>query len=88
MGFGPIFATDTKALQHAPQGVERLRRMVQRAPRPVIAIGGIGAETLAAVADTGVPMVAMIAYLERFPDAAALQGLLDALRRPGVHGPR
>lgn len=88
LGFGPIFATATKAVRHSPQGLERLREMVQRAPRPVIAIGGITGETLAAVAETGVPMVAMIAYLDRFHDVAGLQTLMEQLRRPGVQGPR
>lgn len=88
LGYGPIFDTATKALKHAPQGVERLRAMVQGAPRPVIAIGGITGENLAAVVDTGVPMVAMIAYLDHFDDAAGLQALMDALHRPGVQGPR
>jgi thiamine-phosphate pyrophosphorylase len=87
LGYGPIFATATKTLKHAPQGVERLRAMVERAPRPVIAIGGISGETLDDVADTGVPMVAMIAYLDSFPDAASLAPLMDRLRRPGVAGP-
>ncbi|HKI99321.1 MAG TPA: thiamine phosphate synthase [bacterium] len=88
VGFGPIFATGTKAVKHAPQGVERLRGMVRRAPLPVIAIGGITGDTLDAVADTGVPMVAMIAYLDRFADSAALQALMTRLYRPGVAGPR
>lgn len=88
LGFGPIFSTATKDVTHGPQGIERLREMVQRAPRPLIAIGGITGETLGAVADTDVPMVAMIAYLDRFDDVAGLQSLMDALRRPGVQGPR
>jgi thiamine-phosphate pyrophosphorylase len=87
LGFGPIFATDTKTLQHAPQGIERLRKRVRSAPLPIVAIGGIGAETLDAVADTAVPMVAMIAYLDSFDSVDALRALMERLRRPGICGP-
>jgi thiamine-phosphate pyrophosphorylase len=87
LGFGPIFATGTKTLQHAPQGVERLRERVRSAPRPIVAIGGIGAENLDVVADTAVPMVAMIAYLDAFSSANALHALMERLSRPGIRGP-
>jgi thiamine-phosphate pyrophosphorylase len=88
LGFGAVFATDSKALTHAPQGVARLREVVAQAPLPVIAIGGIGAAELDAVADTGVPMVAMISHLDRCADAPALRALMARLARPGVHGPQ
>jgi len=88
LGFGPIFATDSKTLKHAPQGVGRLREQVRRSRLPLVAIGGITGETLDAVADTGVAMVAMIAYLERFTAPAEVLGLMARLQRPGVQGPR
>jgi thiamine-phosphate pyrophosphorylase len=87
IGFGPIFATTTKPLAHAPQGVARLREVVRRAGLPVIAIGGIGEAQLDAVADTGVAMVAMISHLDAFDEPAPLQALMTRLARPGVHGP-
>lgn len=87
LGFGPMFATGSKTVQHEPQGVERLRAVVGREPLPIIAIGGIAEPHLDAVADTGVAMVAMISYLDRFSDAAGLQGLMERLARSGVHGP-
>jgi thiamine-phosphate pyrophosphorylase len=87
LGFGPLFATATKTLKHAPQGVERLREMVRTVSLPLIAIGGITGDNLDAVADTGVAMVAMIAWLDRFHEPAELQALMDELRRPGVQGP-
>ena len=87
LGFGPLFPTATKQLKHAPQGVERLRALMRRTALPLIAIGGIDDSNLDAVADTGVPMVAMIAYLDRFHTPAELQALMARLARPGIHGP-
>jgi len=80
IGFGPVFATATKAVTHAPQGIERLRETVRRSPVPVIAIGGITPENLGPVVETGVAMIAMITALEPYRDAASLQGLMQAMR--------
>lgn len=80
-GFGPLFATDTKTLKHAPQGVARLAEAVRTAGVPLIAIGGIGEETLDAVADTGVAMIAMIAYLDRITTQAQLAALMRRIAR-------
>ena len=87
LGFGPVFDTATKTLKHAPQGLARLAQVVRAVDLPIVAIGGIGEAQLDAVADTGVPMVAMIAYLDRFQDPAGLRALMERLARPGVHGP-
>jgi thiamine-phosphate diphosphorylase len=80
-GFGPLFATDTKTLTHAPQGVARLAEAVRTAGLPLIAIGGIGEETLDAVADTAVAMIAMIAYLDRITTPAQLEALMRRIAR-------
>ena len=77
LGFGPIFATATKAVGHAPQGVERLRRTVQSAGLPIIAIGGITEANLEAVASSGCAYVAMIAYLDRFTQVEELQTFIQ-----------
>ena len=82
LGFGPLFPTGTKTLKRTPHGLAPLARAVrefQAAPGglPLIAIGGIGEETLDAVADTGVALIAMIAYLDRIVTRAQL----DALQR-------
>lgn len=73
LGFGPVFPTTTKQVGHDPQGVRRLRRVVTRSALPIIAIGGINGGNLADVTATGVALVAMISYLDRFSE-------LDALR--------
>lgn len=85
LGFGPIFATATKAVGHAPQGVARLAQAVRTAGLPIIAIGGITGENLAAVAETGCAYIAMITYLDRFTRAeelAAFIAQVAALGRP------
>ncbi len=87
LGFGPIFATGTKAVAHGPQGVERLRTVVAEVALPVVAIGGITGDGVDAVADTGVQMIAMIAHLDRYATAEALQSLMRRMERAGVHGP-
>ncbi len=60
LGFGPIFATGSKDVAHAPQGLARLREVVASQRLPIVAIGGIGEDNLEAVAATGVALVAMI----------------------------
>jgi thiamine-phosphate pyrophosphorylase len=77
VGFGPLFDTRTKRLKHAPHGLGPLARAVREFGLPVIAIGGIGEQTLDAVADTGVAMIAMVAYL----DGLTARGEVAALMR-------
>jgi thiamine-phosphate pyrophosphorylase len=80
IGFGPIFPTGTKAVTHGPQGIARLREVVQKVPLPVIAIGGIGAENAREVADTGVAMIAMISALDKIESAEALRELMEGIQ--------
>jgi len=65
IGFGPIFATQSKpgAPLPPPHGIEGLRRAVRRAGKPVVAIGGITAENAAAVRAAGANCAAAIAYI-------------------------
>ncbi len=86
LGFGPMFPTGTKTLKRAPHGIPPLARAVeihQNAPGglPLIAIGGIGEATLDAVADTGVAMIAMIAYLDSLRSRADLDALAKRIAR-------
>jgi thiamine-phosphate pyrophosphorylase len=73
IGFGPIFATQSKpgAKLPPPHGIEGLRKAVQRARKPVVAIGGITAENAAAVREAGAHCIASIAYLCQAKDPAA-----------------
>lgn len=54
LGFGPVFATATKANPDAVQGLDGLRAAAEAAGRvPVVAIGGITAEHAAAIYAAG-----------------------------------
>ena len=68
--FGPVFNTPSKRLSGAPQGVAALREVVRAvAPFPVIALGGIMRENVAAVLRAGAHGVAAIRL---FNDAETL----------------
>jgi len=84
LGFGPIFATATKATGHAPQGVARLQQVVRTSGLPVVAIGGISDSNLDAVADTGCAYIAMISYLDRFTDYEALRVFAEQMASLGA----
>jgi thiamine-phosphate pyrophosphorylase len=81
LGFGPVFATTTKANPDPVQGLEGLRAAVAvGAGRPVVAIGGITAATAGEVYRTGAHAICAISAVTgaRDPRAAARQ-----LARPG-----
>ncbi len=80
VAFGPVFPTVTKLLPHTAQGLERLRAVRRRVRLPLVAIGGITADTAAAARAAGADAVAMIGALARAPDVVVLvQRLLAAL---------
>lgn len=60
VGFGPIFATTTKATGYDARGLEMLTEAVRVSQVPVVAIGGITAENIDAVRGTGVAGWAVI----------------------------
>jgi thiamine-phosphate pyrophosphorylase len=60
VGFGPVFGSRTKALAVAPRGLERLREVARSLGAPVVAIGGIGADTIGDVARAGAACAAVI----------------------------
>lgn len=78
VGLGPVFATRTKEVPAPVLGLERLRAEVQASPLPVVAIGGIGLETVTAVARTGVHAVAVVSDLWLGGDPAVR---VEALQR-------
>jgi thiamine-phosphate pyrophosphorylase len=71
VGFGPMFATSTKATGYDARGLERLREVRRAVSLPIVAIGGLdgerGREAIAAGADAA----AMIAALTADRDVAA-----------------
>jgi len=58
IGFGPIFHTSTKDAG-APKGVDILKTIKQNCSIPVVAIGGIGIDTVADVMNAGADAVAV-----------------------------
>lgn len=80
VAFGPVFATGSKDTPYTPRGLELLAQCVARAaPRPVVAIGGIGLDNAAAVAATGVRGIAVISAIAGVADTGAAAAATAAL---------
>ncbi len=60
IGFGPVFSTRTKENPSPVTGLAGLRRACRISMHPVVAIGGIGLEQVAAVLEAGAASVALI----------------------------
>jgi thiamine-phosphate pyrophosphorylase len=84
LGFGPIFASASKATPHAARGLTALAKIVKlAAPRPVVAIGGIGAESARRVRAAGAAGVAVISAVAGADDPlAAARALGRSLGNP------
>ncbi|MDQ6894957.1 MAG: thiamine phosphate synthase [Acidobacteriota bacterium] len=62
VAFGPVFESGTKTTRSA-RGLDALARVAAMKTRPLVAIGGITAETVAQVLDAGADSAAMVAGL-------------------------
>jgi thiamine-phosphate pyrophosphorylase len=71
LGVGPIYATTSKAAPVPARGLELLRSIRALTSRPLVAIGGITAETAAEVRAAGADAIAMIGALARATDPTA-----------------
>ena len=71
LGFGPVFATSTKERPDPVVGLERLAAVCRGVRVPVVAIGGITLEQIAAVAATGARAAAVIRAVNSAPDVVA-----------------
>ena len=72
LGFGPVFATATKANPEPVVGLDGLRAVVEKHPGVCfVAIGGITVERLPEVRAAGAPAAAMISGILSAPDVAA-----------------
>ena len=78
LGFGPVFPSSSVETGFTPRGVELLAQAVERAGRPVVAIGGICAQNLTAVVGSGAAAAAMISAIANAPDPAAATRELTA----------
>lgn len=83
VALGAVFATTTKTMPTAPQGLEKLAGYVRQAgSTPTVAIGGIDLGNVAAVLATGVGSVAVVRAITEATDVPqAVRRLLDAVAR-------
>lgn len=85
IGFGPIYQTSSKPDAELPKGLEALQRMVEVAQCPVIAIGGITAETAYEVIRAGAHGIAVIsAVCGQADPVAATRHLYGEIQRAKV----
>jgi thiamine-phosphate pyrophosphorylase len=71
IGFGPVFPTTSKAHPDPVQGLEGLRAVRTRVTLPIVAIGGITAQTMPDTLAAGADAVAMIGGIVGVDDIAA-----------------
>ena len=82
LGVGPIYATTSKTGALEPRGLDLLKAVRGLTDRPLVAIGGITAETAATVRSAGASSIAMIAAITRAPDPATT--VRDVIARLGA----
>ncbi len=68
---GPIFPTQSKDMPWTHQGLDNLRYWSGLLPLPVVGIGGIGMDNVAAVGATGAASAAVISAITQSPDPEA-----------------
>ena len=78
IGFGPVFATQSKEQPDPVVGLAALAEVVSLARIPVVAIGGIDLSNVASVAQTGAPWAAVIGALCRATDPKGAARALHA----------
>lgn len=82
IGAGPVFATPTKPDHKAPIGFDGLARIVETAPVPAVAIGGVKHEHAAEVIGAGAQGLAVVSAICGRPDPArAARVLAYAVRK-------
>jgi thiamine-phosphate pyrophosphorylase len=68
IGFGPVFGTASKLNPDPTAGLAALAAVCRAVRVPVVAIGGIGLDTVAAVVAAGASAAAVIGAIDRAPD--------------------
>ena len=76
VAFGPIYHTGSKDVGHDPQGMDRLNLARETAKTPLVAIGGINAENVAAVIEAGADSICVTAAVGAAPEPEAAAGRL------------
>lgn len=68
IAIGPVYPTQSKALDYAAQGIENLHRWKRTLNYPLVAIGGINHERIVDVAATGMSGIALISAITQAAD--------------------
>jgi thiamine-phosphate pyrophosphorylase len=71
LGFGPVFATSTKANPDPVQGLEGLAAAVRVSTRPIVAIGGIAPGQVSEIYAAGAAAICAISSVNAAPDVRA-----------------
>lgn len=69
---GPVYPTQTKVMPWNPQTLEGVKHWRKKIPYPLVAIGGINAERLHYVWDTGVDGVAVLSVITQAQNPEAI----------------
>jgi len=72
IGFGPVYSTSSKEDAGPASGLDLLRRVVEKIPLPIIAIGGINKDNALLVRESGAYGIAVISAVccEKDPEEA------------------
>jgi len=79
LGFGPVFATTTKAMSHPPHGAAEAGWAIRRSALPIVPIGGITLENLPSLVAEGARYAAVVSAVVAAGDIAAAARVLAAL---------
>jgi thiamine-phosphate pyrophosphorylase len=79
--FGPVYFTPSKATYGPPQGLNKLKEIVEKILLPVYAIGGINLENILNLRSLGVSRVALISAI--MSSDAPKKSTTDLLRMIG-----
>ncbi len=71
IGVGPVFATGTKIEAGSPVGTDLLRAVSKKIQIPIVAIGGINADNVVKVLETGVTRCAVISAVTSASDVVS-----------------
>lgn len=82
ISFGPIFQTKTKKDADTPKGLERLKALANEVSLPIVAIGGITADTALPVLEAGAASVAVISDILLADDMQARAEEIISRMRP------